>query len=42
MTLTTMFLHHLTAKVHFSDGDQMGTIFSVLFWIVAFVVHHVC
>lgn len=46
MTLTTMFLYPLNAKGNqgrpFSEGDQLGTIFCILFWIVAFIAHHIC
>lgn len=44
MTLTTMFLYQLNAKAQgnsrFSEGDQAGTIFSILFWLIAFLFHH--
>lgn len=45
MTLTTMFLYPLATKAHqkqrFTQTEEMGTIFSILFWIIACVAHHI-
>lgn len=42
MTLTTMFLTSLNAKERSSNDDRAGTVFSIMVWITAFIIHQVC